>query len=109
MWIGSLQWSVELAEYAQNGQTIWLQRAVLMQHRPIAGMGAKVCENIFWGSASSYTPLDASESWYGEIKDYKYGVVTMDNNYPTGITRKWFGRIQPCGRWCSNLCRWWDY
>lgn len=80
-----LQWSAELAEYAQKWADHLAAEGCLMQHRPNSGEWAqKYGENIFWGSASSYTPLDASESWYDEIKKYKYGVVTMDNFYPTG-------------------------
>lgn len=81
----SLQWSEELAEFAQKWADHLASEGCLMQHRPHNGEWAqKYGENIFWGSASSYTPLDASESWYSEIKEYKYDVVTMDNYYPTG-------------------------
>lgn len=80
-----LQWSAELADFAQKWAEHLASEGCLMQHRPRSGeWKQQYGENIFWGSASSYTPLDASESWYSEIKEYKYDVVTMDNYYPTG-------------------------
>lgn len=81
----ALQWSAELAEYAQQWANHLASEGCEMQHRPNSGKWMqRYGENIFWGSDSSYTPLDASESWYDEIKEYKYDVVTMDNYYPTG-------------------------
>jgi hypothetical protein len=56
-----------------------------MEHRPRSGeWSQKYGENIFWGSASRYTPRDASISWYNEIKDYTYGPLTSSNWYKTG-------------------------
>jgi uncharacterized protein YkwD len=80
-----LQWSAELAEFALQWADHLVSEGCLMKHRPMSGeWKQKYGENIFWGSASSYTPLEASEDWYSEIKDYKYGIVTMDNYYATG-------------------------
>lgn len=65
-----LVWSKELAAFAQK----WadhLASTKTFSHRPNNKNG----ENIFMGSGS-YTPLDASLSWYGEVKDYKYGKFT---------------------------------
>ncbi|WP_295796830.1 CAP family protein [Mucilaginibacter sp.] len=65
-----LTWSKELAAYAQQ----WadhLASTNTFSHRPNNQNG----ENIFMGSGS-YTPMDASLSWYSEIKDYKYGKFT---------------------------------
>lgn len=62
-----LKWSKVLAAFAQE----WADHLASTQtfnHRPNNNYG----ENIFMGSGS-YTPLNASESWYSEIKDYKYG------------------------------------
>ena len=42
-------------------------------------------ENLFAGSGSSYrTALSASQAWYSEIKDYKYGVLADANWYTAG-------------------------
>jgi hypothetical protein len=56
-----------------------------MQHRPGSGPWAqKHGENIFWGGGEEYSALNASESWYSEIKAYKYGRLKNDNWYKTG-------------------------
>jgi uncharacterized protein YkwD len=79
-----LQWSEELSRYAQA----WadhLASECNLEHRPHSGPWAqKHGENIFWGSGEEYTALHASESWYSEIKDYKYGPLTDHNWYKTG-------------------------
>jgi pathogenesis-related protein 1 len=79
-----LQWSEDLARYAQS----WadhLAETCKLEHRPYSGSWAqKHGENIFWGSGEDYTALHASESWYSEIKDYKYGPLTDSNWYKTG-------------------------
>ncbi|MCB8964218.1 MAG: SCP-like extracellular [Bacteroidales bacterium] len=80
-----LQWSPQLAEYAQAWANHLASEGCLMEHRPFSGKWAqKYGENIFWGSASSYTPLDASKSWYSEIAKYKYTEVTETNYVSTG-------------------------
>jgi pathogenesis-related protein 1 len=79
-----LQWSEELARYAQS----WADHLAAdceMEHRPNSGQWAqKYGENIFWGEGEDYTALHASESWYGEIEEYKYGPLTDKNWYKTG-------------------------
>lgn len=80
-----LQWSAELAKYAQAWADHLAEEGCDMQHRPYDGEWAqKYGENIFWGSASNFTVLNASESWYDEIKDYKHGVLNESNWYNTG-------------------------
>jgi uncharacterized protein YkwD len=81
-----LQWSTELAKFAQEWADHLAAQGCDMQHRPHddSKWAQKYGENIFWGSASSYTPLSASESWYSEIKDYTYGVLNNSNWYNTG-------------------------
>lgn len=80
----SLQWSPALAKYAQA----WADHLAVdckLEHRPYSGAWAqKHGENIFWGGGEDYTVLHASESWYSEIKDFKYGVLTERNWYKTG-------------------------
>jgi pathogenesis-related protein 1 len=81
----ALEWSADLAKYAQAWADHLASKGCDMEHRPHSGeWEQKYGENIFWGSASSYTPLDASESWYGEIKDYTYGELNNSNWYKTG-------------------------
>jgi pathogenesis-related protein 1 len=80
----SLQWSAELAGYAQS----WadhLAKGCKLEHRPNSGPWVqKHGENIFWGAGEDYTLLHASESWFSEIKMFKYGVLTERNWYKTG-------------------------
>ena len=84
--IGSkpLNWSSELASYAQS----WADHLAAdckLVHRPNKGPWAqKHGENIFWGGGEDYNALDASKSWYSEIKDYKYGKLNNNNWYKTG-------------------------
>jgi pathogenesis-related protein 1 len=80
----ALQWSTELAGYAQAWAN-HIAKDCNMKHRPSSGLWAqKYGENIFWGGGEEYTALNASESWYSEIKEYKYGPVTNNNWYKTG-------------------------
>ncbi len=76
-----LQWSPELAGVAQK----WAEHLAKanncgLSHTPNNPHG----ENLFGGSGAPYTALDASQDWYGEIKQYKYGVVTYENFAATG-------------------------
>jgi pathogenesis-related protein 1 len=78
-----LQWSTELARFAQS----WASKLATdckMDHRPAKGAWSqKYGENIFWGG-EEYKALQACESWYSEIKDYKYGKINNTNWYKTG-------------------------
>ncbi len=80
----ALQWSTELAMYAQA----WANHIAgdcNMKHRPSSGSWAqKYGENIFWGVGEEYNASNASQDWYREIKQYKYGPVTRSNWYKTG-------------------------
>lgn len=82
--VTALQWSEELAAYAQA----WADHLAVnckLEHRPNTGQWTqKHGENIFWGEGEDYSPLQASESWYSEIKDYKYGTLNGNNWYKTG-------------------------
>lgn len=81
----TLEWSAELSKFAQEWADHLASQGCKMEHRPRSGEWTqKYGENIFWGSASRYTPLDASKSWYSEIKDYTYGPLTSSNWYQTG-------------------------
>jgi len=80
----AVQWSVELAGFAQAWAN-YLAKDCKIKHRPPSGPWAQQHgENIFWGGGEEYTALSASENWYSEIKEYKYGPVTNNNWYKTG-------------------------
>lgn len=80
----ALQWSKELSGYAQAWAN-HLASSCKLEHRPDSGPWAqKFGENIFWGGGEDYSALNASESWYSEIEEYKYGPVTNSNWYKTG-------------------------
>jgi pathogenesis-related protein 1 len=80
-----LQWSQELSKFAQAWAENLAASNCKMEHRPASGKWAqKYGENIFWGAGEEYTAKHASESWYSEIKDYKYGPLKGNNWYKTG-------------------------
>jgi len=80
-----LEWSNRLSSFAQSWAEKLAKDGCSMKHRPRTGEWAQEYgENIFWGSDDSYTPLDASESWYEEISDYRYGTLDQSNWYNTG-------------------------
>ena len=80
--IQPLIWSSKLSAYAQE----WADHLAKdyncnMAHRKSPGQdGRTYGENIFWGSsAAEFKPVDASEDWYSEIKQYKYRELTEKN------------------------------
>lgn len=79
-----LEWSAELASYAQEWADDLAARNCAFEHRSGAKKVKGYGENIFWGSASTYTALDASKSWYSEIEKYVHGPLTYENWYPVG-------------------------
>lgn len=75
-----LQWSTELAAYAQAWADNLANTGCNMKHRPHSGEWKQIHgENIFWGSGLAYSALDASKSWYSEIQDYKHGPLNDSN------------------------------
>jgi hypothetical protein len=75
-----LEWSTELAAYAQAWADNLAKRNCAFEHRPHSGEFKQIHgENIFWGMGSAYTALNASKSWYDEIKDYKHAPLNNDN------------------------------
>ncbi len=83
--VKGLEWSAELAKYAQEWADHLASQGCDMQHRPYDGeWSQKYGENIFWGMGADYKALDASESWYSEIKDYKHEPLNDSNWYNTG-------------------------
>jgi len=76
-----LQWSVDLASLAQHwADHLAVDNQCQLQHNPNNTHG----ENLFGGSGAAYTALFASQSWYSEIKDYHYGVLSDTNWSKTG-------------------------
>lgn len=75
-----LEWSTELAAYAQAWADNLAKRNCAFEHRPHSGEFQQIHgENIFWGMGADYTALHASKSWYDEIKDYKHGPLNNNN------------------------------
>jgi pathogenesis-related protein 1 len=80
-----LEWSPELAAYAQEWADNLARNDCKMEHRPTEGKWKRIYgENIFWGSGAAYSPEDASKSWYSEIKDYKHEKLNSTNWYAAG-------------------------
>ncbi len=83
--VNALEWSEDLAKFAQEWADHLATEGCNMQHRPHSGeWSQKYGENIFWGMGRDYSALDASKSWYSEIKDYTYGKLNGSNWYKTG-------------------------
>jgi pathogenesis-related protein 1 len=85
--VSGLQWDAKLSAYAQRwADYLATNNHCKMKHRGSKEKeGAQYGENIFWGSsAKSYSPLDASTSWYSEISKYTYAQLNSDNWYPAG-------------------------
>jgi pathogenesis-related protein 1 len=75
--VPALQWSVQLAAYAQAWADHLADSACSFEHRPHSGKWEEIYgENLFWGSSDHYTVKDACESWYEEKKDFKNTLYT---------------------------------
>ena len=75
-----LEWSTQLAAFAQLWANKLADSGCKLAHRPSSGKWAQLYgENIFFGTANTLTTLDASKAWYGEIKDFSSGRLTVDN------------------------------
>lgn len=81
-----LEWSVELAEYAQEwADYLANENDCTLAHRNTKNMNPKgFGENLYWGIGKEFTALDASKGWYSEIDLYTYTEVTNDNYHETG-------------------------
>jgi uncharacterized protein YkwD len=81
----TLEWSAELAAYAQEWADNLAKKDCKMEHRPNEGKWKRIYgENIFWGSGAEYNLVDACKSWYSEIKDYKHEKLNSTNWYAAG-------------------------
>ena len=76
--VGPLQWSADLARYAQEWADHLARTTCTMAHRPQRQYG----ENLFQGTAGYYTAVDAAKAWESEKKDYRGGVLTPANWHP---------------------------
>ncbi|MBS1491714.1 MAG: hypothetical protein JSS93_14395 [Bacteroidetes bacterium] len=76
-----LQWSAELAAYAQAWANHLAESDCEMMHRPGEGKWKQLHgENIYWGSdAAQYSITDACQGWYSEIKDYHHEPISQTN------------------------------
>jgi pathogenesis-related protein 1 len=73
-----LQWSSEVAAYAQSWADSLALRNCAFEHRQGSSRLRSYGENIYWSSGSSIA-LNASRSWYSEISKYTYGTLTSEN------------------------------
>jgi pathogenesis-related protein 1 len=81
-----VEWSPELAAFAQEWANYIASTGCAMQHRPRDGgkWSQKYGENVFWGMGKTYTVLDAGKMWYGEKKFWKGGKLNGKNWSKTG-------------------------
>lgn len=76
-----LEWSPELAAFAQEWANYLVSKGCALQHRPRDGgkWAQKYGENVFWGMGKTYTVLDAGKAWYSEKKFWKGGKLNGKN------------------------------
>jgi len=69
--VGPLEWSPELARYAQRWADKLKQRGCGLDHRPSEGPDAqRHGENLFSGTGYAPTAVEVVESWAGEVAHY---------------------------------------
>lgn len=80
-----LQWSATLAAYAQQWANHLAENDCSFQHRPHAGeWRQQYGENLFWGSSTQYTVINACESWYQEKSAFTGPTFTGDESPVVG-------------------------
>jgi pathogenesis-related protein 1 len=84
--VPDLEWSRELAAFAQEWADRLAKNGCRMEHRKQPMIrNEPVGENLYWGSSAEvYHPIDASLSWYSEKKIFKYGKFGKGNWQATG-------------------------
>ena len=83
--VAPLQWSGQLASFAQAWADNLASSGCKLKHRPSSGDWAQQYgENIFFASDARANALDASKAWYSEIKDFTYGKLNSNNWAKTG-------------------------
>ncbi len=74
-----LEWSAELAGFAQAWADELAATGCKMKHRPSSGKWRQEYgENIYWCSGFTASARDASENWHSEIRDYKHQPVNAN-------------------------------
>lgn len=82
--VSPLKWDSDLANYAQEwAEYLAVNNNCQLMHREY-DRTKDLGENIFGGGGEEYNALDASQSWYSEINEYTFRVVTHQNYYNTG-------------------------
>ena len=83
--VGPLNWSKELAIYAQQWADHLAFTDCEIKHRPHSGMWKQVHgENLFQGTSGYYGVADAVTMWESEKKYYKGGALNSSNWYDSG-------------------------
>jgi hypothetical protein len=78
--VPALEWSTEVAAFAQMWANKLAAGGCKLEHRPANGKWAQLYgENIYFGTAKGLTTLDASKAWYSEIKDFNGEKLTTKN------------------------------
>jgi pathogenesis-related protein 1 len=78
--VPALEWSRELAAYAQLWANKLVSDGCKLEHRPSSGKWTRIYgENIYFGTAKGLTATDASKAWYGEIKDFNNEKLSRSN------------------------------
>ena len=76
-----LQWSDELAAYAQEWANQLAKEGCKMEHRTDTDKG----ENLYWTSSpTAKTPANAAEAWYSEKQYFLNEEINGDNLYEIG-------------------------
>jgi pathogenesis-related protein 1 len=82
---GPLDWSGEIAIYAQEWADHLASMGCKMEHRPHSGKWKKKYgENLFMGTSGYYGVADAVTSWESEKKYYKGEALNSSNWYASG-------------------------
>ena len=80
-----LEWSVDLAKYAQDWANKMAADHCSLEHRPGAGPAKRVYgENIYMSEDGSATVLQAAQDWFNEKKSYKHQPLNNDNLASSG-------------------------
>lgn len=83
--VAKLQWSAEIADYAQAWAKHLATTSCQMQHRPRKGKWKQQYgENLFIGTAGFYSAREAVLAWESEKADYRYGTFTGKSRKPIG-------------------------
>ncbi len=76
-----VEWSDEIADYAQEWGKHLKELAGIYKHRPYSGEWKQIYgENIFSGSEDNYKAKYVVDTWASEIKDYN-GEAIDNQNY----------------------------